>query len=878
MLNRFKRISHILMRGAIVSLLLAPLLFGLVPIFGPVSIVTAQENPVVQEIDVSRLSTIPTERTLELFEEVELVIDDRPYEQTGLIYQVFDLPLGLRFEQEQNTIVGRLTGLGTYTFTVLVDSDFLPDESTISPVIRQYKWTVELAPFDPPNPDHSIARIWNEALLEAIRKDVARPTVHARNLFHTSSAMYDAWAFYDETAIPYFLGGAIEDPACPNAAKPDLSQMTAEQIEAARHEAITYAAYRILSWRFKDSPGQVISQARFDHLMSAVGYLIAVDSVDICSGSPAALGNYIAQSYIDFGGIDGANEADDYASLAYAPLNPPMPVKQPITQIDSEHSVEDLLNRWSPLAFDVFIGQGDYVTIGGAPEFVSPEWGLVVPFALTEEDLTIYKRDGSDYWVYHDPGPPPTFGSERQDEALWGFLLVPKWAALLDPADGVRIDISPSAIGNNAEYDDSFEFMQSFYSLEGGDTSSGHAVNPHTGEPYTPNIVARGDYGRVIAEFWADGPDSETPPGHWFTLLNSVNDHPDLAKRYRGEGELLDDLEWDIKSYLALSGAMHDVAITAWGIKGWYDYSRPVSVLRYMAFLGESKTITGTGSVTETVIDASPHPFGLPIVPGFIERVTAEDPLAGNLIGGTGGGSLENVGKLKMYTWRGPNYIENEETDVAGVDWILAEDWWPYQRPTFVTPPFAGYVSGHSAYSRAAAEVLTLLTGSAYFPGGMGEYFAPKNEFLVFEEGPSEDVILQWATYQDAADQSAISRIWGGIHPPQDDMPARLIGAEVGQDAFAFADRFFEPNKSISPAVEPTKVEPTKVESTVQPTMGPTSTAVATPKPTSTPLVPSTATPVPVSSPSPEDVAPSVEIRQFRVWLERLFDQMNSIR
>ena len=39
--------------------------------------------------------------------------------------------------------------------------------------------------------------------------------------------------------------------------------------------------------------------------------------------------------------------------------------------------------------------------------------------------------------------------------------------------------------------------------------------------------------------------------------------------------------------------------------------------------------------------------------------------------------------------------------------WILAADWLPYQLPTFVTPAFAGYVSGHSTFSRAAAEVLT---------------------------------------------------------------------------------------------------------------------------------------------------------------------------
>ena len=43
----------------------------------------------------------------------------------------------------------------------------------------------------------------------------------------------------------------------------------------------------------------------------------------------------------------------------------------------------------------------------GTPEFLGPEWGEVVPFALREEDLTLHERDGYDYWVYHDPGPTP---------------------------------------------------------------------------------------------------------------------------------------------------------------------------------------------------------------------------------------------------------------------------------------------------------------------------------------------------------------------------------------------------------------------------------------------------------------------------------------
>jgi hypothetical protein len=108
-----------------------------------------------------------------------------------------------------------------------------------------------------------------------------------------------------------------------------------------------------------------------------------------------------------------------------------------------------------------------------------------------------------------------------------------------------------------------------------------------------------------------------------------------------------------------------------------------------------------------------------------------------------------------------------------------------------VTPPFAGYVSGHSTYSRAAAEVLTELTGSEYFPGGMSGFEIKANEFLVFENGPSVDMTLQWATYRDASDQCSLSRIWGGIHPPADDIPGRLIGEQIGIGAFAYAEAYF---------------------------------------------------------------------------------------
>jgi hypothetical protein len=630
---------------------------------------------------------------------------------------------------------------------------------------------------------YSVARQWNEELLHAIRNDFARPTVHARNLFHVSVAMYDAWAAYDAVARPFFLGNTVGGYTCPFDGVP-----APEDVEAARREAISYAAHGIIAKRFQSSPGALDILARCDQLLAQLGYDKNFTSTDYASGSPAALGNYIAERILEFGLQDGANEANDYANQVYQTVNPPL-----VTKLPGNPDLVDP-NRWQRLTLDVFIDQSGNVIPGNTPPFLSPEWGEVVPFALTESDLTIKRRDGHDYWIYHDPGPPPFLDTETtggvSELYKWNFALVSAWSAHLDPADGVLWDISPASIGNLdiSEYPESFADYDSFYDLEnGGDPSSGHPLNPHTGQPYAPQLVPRADYARVLAEFWADGPDSETPPGHWFTILNYVNDHPAFEKRFKGEGEILDDLEWDVKAYFTLGGAMHDAAISAWGVKGYYDFIRPISAIRYMCDLGQS-------SDPEL---PSYHPGGITLIPGFVELVEPGDPLAGS--------NGQNVGKIKLKAWRGPNFILNPATDVAGVGWILGENWWPYQRPSFVTPPFAGYVSGHSTYSRAAAEVMTLLTGDAFFPGGMGEFVAEKNEFLVFEDGPSEDIVLQWATYRDASDQTSLSRIWGGIHPPVDDIPGRLIGLEVGVDAFHFAEQYFQDvNNTFEPRVATT--------------------------------------------------------------------------
>ena len=674
-----------------------------------------------------------------------------------------------------------LEGQGSSTVTIqwhLADSgaisvkEFNNCESEISTI------DVDLA-FANMDSKHSIARLWNEALLFSIRRDFARPTVHARNLFHTSVAMYDAWAIYDDVARTYLIGKNVDGFSS------SFSGFTSIiDSEEARKQTISFAMYRLLIHRFSSSPAFIEASVLYDDLMNELGYDIGNSSTDYTTGDAAALGNFIAETIINLGLQDGATELQGYANAYYESVNDAM--------ITNQVGTNNLLdpNRWQPLSFETFIDQSGNLIEGSTPDFLSPEWGNVTPFSLSENSKTSHERNGNTYHVFYEPNQPPhldtTAATEESSLYKWNFSLVSIWASHLSADDGVLWDISPAGIGNIGltEFPMDYTNYSDFYNtIDGGDIGQGWDINPVTELPYEPQIVPRGDYTRVLAEFWADGPDSETPPGHWFTILNKVNNHPQLAKRLGGKGRELTELEWDVKSYFILGGTMHDAAIAAWSVKGWFDYIRPISAIRYMAERGQSSDVNLPN------YDVA----GIQLEDGLVELVEVGDDLAG--ING------QHIGKIKLYTWRGHRYIGNPETDEAGVGWILAEDWMPYQRISFVTPPFAGFVSGHSTYSRAAAEAMTLLTGDAYFPGGVGEFVAYKNEFLVFEEGPSVDVVLQWATYRDASDQCSLSRIWGGIHPPADDIPGRLIGEKIGREAYAFAIPYFYSEEEIEDGI-----------------------------------------------------------------------------
>lgn len=593
-----------------------------------------------------------------------------------------------------------------------------------------------------PNPNYSIARNWNERALEGIRMDTPHPPGQARNLFSFSVCLYDAWAAYDANAVGFIYRG----------------KHAAAEVTAARREAMSYAVYRMMLERHAYSRTATNQAEANPAFMTALGYDPNNASRDL--STPAGVGNAIYDAVSAWFLEDGSRQT---AGTPFPAANPPVaypdyPVGHPrryvflnpplnpfLHGIDdgTNHTVVDV-NQWQRLIVANSIDQNGFPQ-NPLQGYLGAQWLWVRPFSLRRVDL-----DG--LWI--DPGPPPFLGTATDAEFKADLVAVIRASNQLTTEDAVTIDISPATLGNNRL---------------GTSDGQGYPANPVTGLPYTPTIVRRGDFTRALTEFWADGPSSETPPGHWNTIANHVSD--DLAeRRIGGAGPDVDRLEWDVKLYFALNAALHDAACAAWSVKRYYNGWRPITAIRYCGGLGQSSNPSLP----------SYHLSGLPLVPNLIELVTADTVASGRHAGLV-------PGKIALLCWPGQPEFPQDQT--SGVRWVHAEDWMAYQKKTFVTPGFPGYISGHSTFSRAAAEVMAAFTGTEWFPHGLASYTVTR---LINEAGPTQPITLQWASYYDAADQVGLSRIWGGIHPPADDFAGRRVGSEVGKVAWELARTFFD--------------------------------------------------------------------------------------
>ncbi len=212
---------------------------------------------------------------------------------------------------------------------------------------------------------------------------------------------------------------------------------------------------------------------------------------------------------------------------------------------------------------------------------------------------------------------------------------------------------------------------------------------------------------KLIVEYWADGPASELPAGHWGLFAQFVSER---------DGHSIDQ---DVKMFFAMHNASFDAGIVAWHMKRKYDGVRPITAVRYLR-------------QGETVL-----------------------------------------------AWGGPG---------RPVEAIPGEKWTPYNPGSNLSPSFPGYVSGHSAFSRASAVILRLFTGSSRF--GFSTVIPPN--FGRVEPGvPAVATTLYYDTFDDAADEAGISRLYAGIHFADDNRKGQQLGRLAALRAWTRANALF---------------------------------------------------------------------------------------
>jgi hypothetical protein len=221
----------------------------------------------------------------------------------------------------------------------------------------------------------SLAYIWldiaEEATAQEVDRNGARPTIVARTLAVWATAMYDAWAAYDEKAVGTRFGDKLRRPK-------------SEHTQKNKEKAISYASYHSLLFVYPES------KEYLDAEMKKLGYDPALDPKDW--RTPEGIGILAAKAVIDWRKNDGANQLGNeigsngkpYSDYTfYKPVNPPDKILDP--------------DLWQPIEFT--LDNGKKVT----PGFLTPHWYRVKTLVLQTSDQ-------------FRPGPPPK--TTTDDESL----------------------------------------------------------------------------------------------------------------------------------------------------------------------------------------------------------------------------------------------------------------------------------------------------------------------------------------------------------------------------------------------------------------------------------------------------------------------------
>jgi hypothetical protein len=210
-----------------------------------------------------------------------------------------------------------------------------------------------------PAPSRSAAYDWLDVALEATAREHerngARPTIGSRMLGIVVTAMYDAWAAYDDKAVGTRLGHAFRRPA------PERNQKNKEV-------AIAYATYRSLLFVFPEDEQWLAAELRNRGLDPAN------NSIDV--NTAAGVGNRAAAAVIAYRRHDGSNQFGDEVGSDGTPYSD-------WTFYRCKNTVDRCVDpdSWQPIPFSD--GKGGTIV----PGFLTPHWYRVKPFALTRSDM-----------------------------------------------------------------------------------------------------------------------------------------------------------------------------------------------------------------------------------------------------------------------------------------------------------------------------------------------------------------------------------------------------------------------------------------------------------------------------------------------------------
>lgn len=128
------------------------------------------------------------------------------------------------------------------------------------------------------------------------------------------------------------------------------------------------------------------------------------------------------------------------------------------------------------------------------------------------------------------------------------------------------------------------------------------------------------DTSKATAEYWADGPRSSTPPGHW-DLLSQFVSAQYLSRKNKH------DLSADIKLFFALTNAILDAGIACWECKRYYDSARPVTAVHYL-YMGKQISAWGGPGKGTMAMDGGTWKSYI-ATPGFAEYVSGHSTFSG---------------------------------------------------------------------------------------------------------------------------------------------------------------------------------------------------------------------------------------------------------